>query len=112
MTTAPRKIGMAAPHPGAFIRDEILDELGLSVSEAADVLDVQRGSLSDLVDGKAALSPEMALRVEHAFGVTMETLLAMQTWHDMHATRQRAGEIVVKPYKPQVPLRTDVADGA
>ena len=103
---------MAAPHPGAFIRDEILDELGLSVSEAADVLDVQRGSLSDLVDGKAALSPEMALRVEQAFGVKMETLLAMQTWHDVHAIRQRAGEILVKPYKLQSPRRADVADGA
>ena len=50
--------------------------------------------------------------VEQAFGVKMETLLAMQTWHDIHAIRQRAGEIVVRPYKPQVPLRADVADGA
>jgi addiction module HigA family antidote len=72
MSTAPRKIGMAPPYPGAFIRDEILDELGLSVSEAADVLDVRRATLSDLVNCKAALSPEMALRVEKAFGVKME----------------------------------------
>ena len=96
MGDAPRKIGMPPPHPGEFIREEILDELGLSVSEAAEVLDVRRATLSDLVNGKAALSPEMALRVEQAFGVKMETLLAIQTWHDVHAIRQRAGEILVK----------------
>jgi addiction module HigA family antidote len=94
---------MTPPHPGEFIRDEILDELGLSVSEAADVLGVRRTTLSDLVNGKAGLSPEMALRVEKAFGVKMETLLEMQTWHDAHAMRQRAGEITVKPYQPPAP---------
>ena len=100
MSTAPRKIGMTPPHPGVFIRDEILEELALSVSEAADALDVRRATLSDLVNGKAALSPEMALRIEKAFGVRMETLLNMQTWHDAHAMRRRAGEINVKPYQP------------
>ena len=103
MNTAPRKIGMTPPHPGAFIRDEILEELALSVSEAADVLDVRRATLSDLVNGKAALSPEMALRIEKAFGVNMETLLNMQTWHDAHTMRSRAGEINVKPYQPHPP---------
>ena len=98
MSKAPIKIGMTPPHPGEFIRDEILDELGLSVSQAADVLGVRRG-LSDLVNGKAALSPEMALRIEKAFSVKMETLLELQTWHDAHAMRKRAGEIDVKPYK-------------
>ena len=100
MSMAPRQIGMTPPHPGAFIRDEILEELRLSVSEAADALDVRRATLSDLVNGKAALSPEMALRIEKAFGVKMETLLNMQTWHDAHSMRGRAGEINVKPYRP------------
>ena len=52
-------IGMTPPHPGSFIRTEILDELGLSVSRAADILGVRRATLSDLVNEKAALSPEM-----------------------------------------------------
>jgi addiction module HigA family antidote len=91
---------MAPPHPGVFIREEILDELGLSVSAAADALAVRRATLSDLVNGNAALSAEMALRIEKAFGVKMETLLAMQAWHDAYAMRQRAGKIEVEPYRP------------
>ncbi len=98
MSEAPIKIGMEPPHPGAFIRDEILEELGLSVSKAAEVLGVRRATVSDLINGNAALSAEMALRIEKAFGVTMETLLNMQAWHDAHAMRQRADEIEVKPY--------------
>jgi addiction module HigA family antidote len=81
---------MAPPRPSAFIRDEILDELGL---------DVRRATLSDLINGNAALSAEMALRIEKAFGVKMETLLNMQAWHDAYRMRQRAGEIAVKPYR-------------
>ena len=50
-----------AAHPGSFIREEVLDELGLSVSRAAEVLGVRRATLSDLVNGKTALSAEMAL---------------------------------------------------
>ena len=87
MSRAPARIGMTPPHPGAFIREEILDELGLTVSEAAKVLDVRRATLSDLINGNAALSAEMALRIEKAFGVKMEMLLNMQAWHDAHAMR-------------------------
>jgi antitoxin HigA-1 len=96
---APAKIGMAPPHPGAFIREEILDELGLSVSKAAEALGVRRATFSDLINGKQALSAEMALRIEKAFGVKMETLLNMQAWHDAHAMRQRAAEIDVRRYQ-------------
>ena len=77
---------MAPPHPGAFIREEIHGELGLTVSEATKVLDVRRATLSDLINGNAALSAEMALRIEKAFGVKMETLLNMQAWHDARGT--------------------------
>lgn len=94
---------MAPPHPGSFIREEILDELRLTVSEAANVLGVRRATLSDLINGKTALSAEMALRIEKAFGVKMETLLNMQAWYDAHAMRQREGEIDVKPYRHQAP---------
>jgi addiction module HigA family antidote len=94
------KVGMAPCHPGEFIREEILDALRLPVARAAVILGVRRATLSDLVNGKAALSPEMALRIEKAFGVSMDTLLRMQAWHDSHAMRQRAAEIDVKRYEP------------
>jgi addiction module HigA family antidote len=99
-TTTPSKIGMTPPHPGTFIREEILDELGLSIVEAAGILGVRAATLSDLVNGKAALSPEMALRIEKAFEVDMETLLRIQAWHDATAMRRRAGEIKVNRYQP------------
>ena len=100
MSKAPRKIGMTPPHPGEFIRDEVLSEMNLSVSEAAKVLRVRRATLSDLVNSNAALSPEMALRIEKAFGVNMDMLLRMQAWHDANAMRRRAGEIDVERYHP------------
>jgi antitoxin HigA-1 len=104
MSRTPARITMAPPRPGAFIREEILDELGLSVSEAAKVLDVRRATLSDLINDNAALSAEMALRIEKAFGMKMEMLLInMQAWHDAYAMRQREGEIAVKPYRPSAP---------
>jgi addiction module HigA family antidote len=96
----PVKIGMRPPHPGGFIREEILEELGLSVSRAAEVLGVRRATLSDLVNGRAALSAEMALRVEKAFSVSMDTLLRMQAWHDGYIMRQREREIDVKRFLP------------
>ena len=102
MSRAPTRVEMAPPHPGAFIREEILDELGLTVSEAAKVLRVRRATLSDLINGNAALSAEMALRIEKAFGVKMETLLNMQAWHDAYAMRQRESEITLKPYRHRV----------
>ena len=91
---------MKPPHPGSFIRDEVLAEFGLSVTRAAEILGVRRATLSDLVNGKATLSPEMALRVEKAFGVSMDTMLRMQAWYDSFTMRQRAGEIDVKRYEP------------
>src|SRR5215469_979456 len=103
MSRAPAGIGMTPPHPGAFIREEILEPLDLTVSQAAKALDVRRATLSDLINGNAALSAEMALRIEKAFGVKMETLLNMQTWHDAHAMRRREGEIDVKRYRPSAP---------
>ena len=65
----------------------------MSVGAAAKALGVRRATLSDLVNGNAALSPEMALRMEKAFGMNMEMLLRMQVWHDAVAMRRRAGEI-------------------
>jgi antitoxin HigA-1 len=95
------KIGLRPPHPGAFLREEILDPLELSIARAAEVLDVRRATLSDLLNGKSALSPEMALRIEKAFGMSMETLLRMQAWYDTCAMRDRADEIVVQRFNPE-----------
>src|SRR3546814_17944370 len=86
-------------HPGGFIKHEIIEPLGLSVTAAADVLGVTRATLSTLLNERAHLSPEMALRVEKAFGVSMDTLMRMQNSYDIAQTRTRAGEIKVAPFK-------------
>ena len=86
------------PHPGAFIREEILQVFSLTIAKAADVLGVRRATLSDLVNEKASLTPEMALRIEKAFGVSMETLLKMQAWHDIVSMRLQSDTIDVKRY--------------
>lgn len=100
MDDAQVKVGMRPTPPGEFIREEILKELGLTVARAAEVLGVRRATLSALLNGNSALSPEMALRIEKAFGVSMDTMLRMQAWHDSYGMRQRAGEIDVKRFSP------------
>ena len=91
---------MTPSHPGDFIRTEVIEELGLSVTKTAEILGVRRATLSDLLNGKAALSPEMALRIEKAFDVSMDMLLRMQAWYDASRMRARAAEIRVQPYAP------------
>ena len=93
------KIGMQPVHPGEFIRAEILEELGLSTSKAAEILDVPREVLTDLVNEEAALSPEMALRIEMAFGLNMEMMLRMQARYDSVSIRERAAEFNVQRYQ-------------
>lgn len=89
MTKRTIKIGMQPPHPGAFIRDEVLEPLNLSVARASLVLDVRRATLSDLVNSKVRLSPEMARRLEMAFDLDMDQMLRMQAWFDTHEMRTR-----------------------
>ena len=88
------------PHPGDLIKTEVIEALGLNVSKAAEVLKVRRATLSDLLRGKAALTPEMALRIEKAFGPDMNHLLRMQLAYDVAKTRERARTILVKRYVP------------
>lgn len=96
----PQDIRMQNPaHPGSFLREEVITPLGLSVTRAAEVLGVTRVALSALLNGRASLSPEMALRVEKAFGLSMDTLLRMQTNHDIARTRSRSAEIKVSRYE-------------
>lgn len=86
-------------HPGGFIKHEIIEPLGLSVTAAADVLGVTRATLSTLLNERANLSPEMALRIEKGFGVSMDTLMQMQSSYDIAQTRKREAEIKVFPFK-------------
>ena len=93
-------VEMTPSHPGEFIRAEVVEQLGLTVSRAARILRVRRATLSDLLNGRASLSPEMALRLEKAFGVSMDMLLRMQAWHDATRMRARADEVPVRRYDP------------
>ena len=101
MTDEPITIGMMPSHPGAIVREEILAPLNLSVTKAAKALGVRRATLSDLLNEKAALSPEMALRIEKAFGVSMEMMLRIQTDWDIANTRHREQDVHVSRYQPE-----------
>ena len=90
---------MARPaRPGQFIRMEVIESLKLSVTQAARILGVTRPALSALLNGRAALSPEMTLRIEKAFGPKMDTLLRMQTAYEIAEVRDREADIKVKRY--------------
>jgi addiction module HigA family antidote len=86
------------PHPGDFIWTEIIEPLGLSVAAAAKVLGVARPTLSTLLNSRSDLSGDMALRIEKAFGINMETLMRMQSAYDIARTRRRASSIKVARY--------------
>ena len=88
------------PHPGDFIRTEIIEPAGLSVTAAAIALRVSRPALSSLLNSKADLSGSMALRIEKAFGVKMDTLMRMQASYDIAQTRKREREIRVQRFHP------------
>jgi addiction module HigA family antidote len=86
------------PHPGDLIKTEVIEALGLSVSRAAEILQVRRATLSDLLHAKAALTPDMALRIEKAFGPEMDHLLRMQLAYDLAKARARAKDISIERY--------------
>jgi antitoxin HigA-1 len=95
-------IRLARPsHPGQFIRMEVIEPLALSVTGAAKVLGVTRPALSALLNCRSALSSEMALRIEKAFGVSMDTLLRMQTSYEIAEARKRENDIRVARYQPK-----------
>ena len=89
-------------HPGGFVKSEIVEAAGLSVTGAAAALGVTRPALSALLNERASLSPEMALRIEKVFGVSMDTLLRMQTSYDIARTREREDEIDLAPFETRV----------
>jgi antitoxin HigA-1 len=88
-------------HPGRFLRTEIIDAHELSVTGAARILHVSRPTLSSLLNARADLSGEMALRFEKAFGVDMDTLMRMQNSWDIARIRRREKEIRVERYEPR-----------
>lgn len=89
------------PHPGLLVRYDCLEPLGLSVTMGAKVLSVSRQALNDVVNGKAGISPEMAIRLEKAFGGSAEVWLKMQMAYDLAQARKRKLAIDVKQYKPK-----------
>jgi addiction module HigA family antidote len=88
------------PHPGDFIRTEIIEPTGLTVTAAAAALRVSRPALSSLLNSRADLSGDMALRIEKAFGVRMDTLMRMQASYEIARTRKREKQIRVPRVRP------------
>ena len=86
------------PHPGGVVRRQCLEPLGLSVTRAARGLGVTRQALSDLVNEKAGVSVEMAIRLSKAFGSSPETWLGMQMAYDLWQVRSRAEQLTVEKF--------------
>lgn len=86
------------PHPGISVREDCLRPLGLSVTRGAEVLGVTRQTLNNLVNGKAGISPEMAIRLDKAFGGKAEVWLAIQTAFDLALARKNSRAITVRRY--------------
>lgn len=90
---------ITATHPGGFVKSEVLEANGLSVTTAAKALGVTRPALSALLNERAHLSPEMALRIEKVFGISIETLMRLQNNYDIAQARKREGEIKLSPFE-------------
>ncbi len=89
------------PHPGCSIKENCLDPLSLNVTEAAKVLGVARHTLSRVLNGRAAISPEMAIRLEKAGWSNAEFWLRRQTTYDLAQARKGQDRINVERYQPQ-----------
>jgi len=85
-------------HPGGFIKHEIIEPLGLTISAAAKILGVTRPALSALVNERSSLSPDMAVRLDKAFGISMATLMRMQNSYDIAQAKERADDIKIERY--------------
>lgn len=89
------------PHPGRSIKENCLDALGLSVTEGARVLGVARHTLSRVLNGHAAVSPEMAIRLEKAGWSNADFWLRLQSAYDLAQARKQQDQIKVERYKPR-----------
>ena len=88
------------PHPGEHVRANCLEPLGLSITAAAKALGVARKTLSELVDGRSGISPEMAIRLEKAFGSSARHWMQLQLNYDLWRAEQRAGDLDVERLQP------------
>jgi addiction module HigA family antidote len=89
------------PHPGRILRDDCLEPLGLSVTAAAKALGVSRQALNNVVNERAGISPEMAIRLAKAFGSTAQTWLRIQSNYDLAQALRSEGKIHVRRYRPK-----------
>ncbi|MBS3967468.1 MAG: HigA family addiction module antidote protein [Truepera sp.] len=85
------------PHPGEVLRELCIEPLGLTVTQAAEALGVSRKTLSALLNGRAGISPEMAIRLSKAFGTSAESWLTQQLHYDLWIAEQNLGDIEVRP---------------
>jgi addiction module HigA family antidote len=85
-----------AVHPGPWLREEVVEPAGLSVTDLADHLGVSRQAMSKLLNGHQGLSAEMAIRFEKAFGLNAGTLMRMQSAHELAQARAHEDEIEVE----------------
>jgi addiction module HigA family antidote len=83
------------PHPGRIVRQECIEPLGLSITEAAERLGVKRQTLNNLVNGKAGISPQMSIRLSKAFGSRPEVWLGLQMHYDLAQAEKTAHRIKV-----------------
>ena len=97
------------PHPGEVVRELCLEPLGLTVTKAAQVLGVTRKALSELLNGRSGISPEMAVRLSKAFGGSAESWLRQQMLYDLAKVMKKADRISVKRYARGAPLRPPCA---
>ena len=84
------------PHPGEILRELCLEPLGLSVTRAAEALGVSRKTLSAILNERAGISPEMAIRLSKAFGTSAESWLNQQSQYDLWVAEKALGKIKVK----------------
>lgn len=89
------------PHPGHSIKDACLEPLGLSIVEGATALGVTRPTLSRVINGKAAISPEMAIRLSKAFGGSPDAWLKMQVAYDLSRALEKADDLDIVKYEPR-----------
>jgi addiction module HigA family antidote len=88
------------PHPGPSLRNACLEPLGLTVTGGANVLDVTRATLSNLINGRAGVSPEMAIRLAKAFGGSPETWLKLQMQYDLAQALKREAALKIQRVTP------------
>jgi addiction module HigA family antidote len=86
-------------HPDVLVKDALIDQTGLSVTEAADYLDITRTTLSRLLNGHAGISPEMAIRLSQFFGTSVESWMNLQTQYNIWLAQKESKHIHVEPFK-------------